>query len=122
MLWRLVFPMLVAAVPAAWGDDLVSMTQVAAAQAAGVLPQATGGYNFSAIYQTGIANMARTDQTGLGDYALITQTGNNLDASILQTSQHDSATVTQTGNGIGAQPITVTQTGPAQSVIITMHR
>jgi hypothetical protein len=131
MMWRWLFPIILLAALPAQADDLVTTTQVVAAAAVGALPasvlgnlptSANASGNVSVIVQSGYGNVAQTAQTGTGDFAAINQAGNNFIASILQTNQHDSAVVNQTGNGIGAQPITITQTGPAQSITITQHR
>jgi hypothetical protein len=131
MAWRWLLPLILAVALPARADDLVSTSQVVAAQAAGALPANLLGYasspanlsgNVSLIVQSGSGNTAQTDQTGTADSAAITQLGNNFSASITQTSQHDTATITQIGNGAGLQPMTITQTGPGQSMTITQHR
>ena len=115
------FAMILATTLPAHADDLVSTNQVVAGAFAGALPPGTLG-NVSVITQSGYGNVARTDQLGTGDMAQINQAGNNFSASILQTSVQDIAVVNQTGNGLGAPPVTVTQTGPGQSITITVHR
>ena len=131
MLWQWLFLFLLAAALPARADDLVSISQLVAALSAGALPAnllATGAApanafgNVSVISQVGSGNTAQTDQTGTRDIAAVSQVGHNFSASILQTSQRDVAAISQIGNGLGAPPITITQTGPAQSIVIIQHR
>lgn len=121
MMWHWALAVLLVATQPARADDLVSTTQVVAGIMTGALPASVLG-NVSVITQSGFGNVAVTNQTGIGDVARVSQSGNNFSASILQSGQNDSATVTQTGNGIGAPPIIITQTGPAQAITITQHR
>ncbi len=127
---RLLFSIIMAAAAIfpACADNLVTTTQAVAGQAAGALPQAGAGVtnvignNYSSIMQAGTSNTATINQFGTGDMARVDQYGSNFNATILQTSQQDSVVVSQFGNGAGLQPVSVTQTGPGQSIIITQHR
>ena len=119
MVWRWLLPIMLAAALPARADDLVSTTQVVAAQVAGVLAAGPARQHVSQIYQAGSGNVAQTDQTGTGDSAAISQTGNNNYSLIQQTSVGDIASNTQIGNGL---TMTIRQTGPGQIISITQRQ